>query len=284
METSAIIKEIHLKKWEEFKRVVTSFPSVFIFRGHASAAWNLSSSFERSDLFSIHNVEKTILKRFQQASILIEDQGEKPASLLDWFALIQHYGTPTRLIDFTVSPYVAAFFAFRETANDSSEDVAIWCLNKVRYYQGAIYYLERNNIEVSDLLSTDYIFGEKVFSRIYDKDQLDCVMPFEVQRPNRRYLAQQAVFLFPLNIDRPFVDQLEFVAYQEDHRLTKITLPKTERNRALRDLLKMNVSPATLFPGIEGYAQTINLTYDVMETVDEWVENHSEVRQDGFHL
>ena len=49
-----------------------------------------------------------------------------PANRLEWLALMQHYGTPTRLLDFTRSPYVACYFALEElprTDPDKSETV-----------------------------------------------------------------------------------------------------------------------------------------------------------------
>ena len=49
-----------------------------------------------------------------------------------WLALMQHYGAPTRLLDFTWSPYVAAFFALERTLGDG----VVWAMNPARIDSG----------------------------------------------------------------------------------------------------------------------------------------------------
>jgi FRG domain len=49
--------------------------------------------------------------------------------LASWLALMQHYGTPTRFLDWTMSPFIAAYFAFEDEACGLSKRSAIWAIN-----------------------------------------------------------------------------------------------------------------------------------------------------------
>lgn len=49
-----------------------------------------------------------------------------PEDVIEWLALMQHFGAPTRLLDFTQSPYVATYFA----VEDATEDSVIWAVNE----------------------------------------------------------------------------------------------------------------------------------------------------------
>jgi hypothetical protein len=139
------IPERQCEAWSEFK--ATALPSLFVdgvavrgryyFRGQGSSLWPLMSSFDRlyrsSNKKSLSKKEATerFLWHFRnEASRLTPDPGitSDPEQLL---GLAQHHGIPTRLLDWTETPYVAAFFAFSGIASspDREHRVAIWCLD-----------------------------------------------------------------------------------------------------------------------------------------------------------
>ena len=68
--------------------------------------------------------EERILRIFRRKAHLLLTHIPDENDLLEWLALMQHHGAPTRLIDFTWSPYVAAFFALERAVCDS----AIWAI------------------------------------------------------------------------------------------------------------------------------------------------------------
>ena len=90
----------------------------WVFRGQRAANWELSSSYERArDRLGLSTLnerlsrisEYTALEEFKRnASHLLT---REPSCQLEWLALMQHYGAPTRLLDFTESPFVALYFA-----------------------------------------------------------------------------------------------------------------------------------------------------------------------------
>ncbi len=94
------------------------------------------------------NVEMKFIDEYRKAISSFLDFNGTPKTTLEWLSLLQHHGTPTRLIDFTESPYIAAYFAFQDDESEKSESVAIWCVNRIRFYQAALYYL-KEQIEIT---------------------------------------------------------------------------------------------------------------------------------------
>lgn len=100
----------------------------WIFRGQSNATWGLRSKLNRFEgrvnLTSkqILSYEKKIFSDFKKKST--QHLPYVPKSDWDFLALAQHYGLPTRLLDWTSDPMVAAFFAVHE--NDGSHDAIIY--------------------------------------------------------------------------------------------------------------------------------------------------------------
>jgi len=286
--TKKYIKQIDLKSWSEFKSKIDSFKLEWIYRGQADASWELASSLERSSLLEIdHEIEVVFIAEYRKAIRSFPDCHEIPKTTLEWLSLLQHHGTPTRLIDFTESPYIAAYFAFQEEVSEMSEAVAIWCVNRISFYQAALYYL-RDMKERTEIITgcKEHLFTESDFEKLFVRGQkgsdIDCVMPFDLANANQRQLIQQSMFVAAMNPQKRFVDQLSFLDYQKKPIMTKLTIPRKERNVALRDLIKMNITHATLFPGIDGFARALNLKYSTLATFGEMGKWIQELKRDGF--
>ena len=141
--------------------------------------------------------------------------------------LAQHYGVPTRLLDWTETPYVAAFFAFASLASSpgKSQDIAIWCLD-----------------------TTSQIWSEDTGIRL-----LSIASPY-----NERLKNQLGKFTL---LQSPF-DTVEDHIAQADSAgtaLQKITLPASEAHPALSDLDFMGINYSTIYPGLEGCARAASL-------------------------
>src|SRR5690606_29165357 len=72
-------------------------------------------------------IEEYTLREFQRRAHHYSSDLPEKDNVLEWLALMRHHGSPTRLLDFTKSPYVAAFFAVSKAARDDS--AAIWAIN-----------------------------------------------------------------------------------------------------------------------------------------------------------
>ena len=267
-------KTIELNSWEKFKNLAEHSILEWVFRGQSNSKWEIRSSLERSGIMTNFDyAEINMLDDFKRASNHYLRETQIPETLIDWLALLQHYGAPTRMIDFTKSPYVAAYFAFENIENDS-ESVAIWIANKIHFYQGSINYLK--NTKIKKIKGNRYSILDSTFSEIFHTSRegnLDLIIPLESYTMNERYYLQQSVFLSPCNPYKPFIEQLGFLNGVENESLIKVILPKSERNKALRDLERMNITRASLFPGLEGFAKSLHLKFSTIMSINDMAEN-----------
>src|SRR6516225_3953599 len=121
-----------LKSWEAFLKLIVQPPySNWAFRGERDERWPLYSSLSRYlqnfgvDQGAWAQQEGRILRVFKRKAHQFLVQPPEPDDDFQWLALMQHHGAPTRLIDFTWSPYVAAFFALERTLHDG----VVWSIN-----------------------------------------------------------------------------------------------------------------------------------------------------------
>jgi hypothetical protein len=118
-----------------------------------------------------------------------------------WFALMQHYGTPSRFLDWTASPYVAAYFALEKEALEGEKRSAIWAID--------LDWLEKTGLET--LRQEGWaLTGDDSEARARWENSLlnECRKPVIIKmnplEPNDRMAAQQGSLLCHLRVDAPF--------------------------------------------------------------------------------
>ena len=102
--------------WQEVRRLADQLSPFWVFRGHRNASWRLTTTLERSAQTWPWYVEKrererAFLWHFQTRAHQYLHNSPPLDHHVDWLSLLQHFGGPTRLLDFTESFYVAVFFA-----------------------------------------------------------------------------------------------------------------------------------------------------------------------------
>jgi len=234
-----------LKSWDAFLELIVSTPySNWAFRGERDASWPLYSSISRYlmnfgvDRKAWPEQEGRILRVFKRKAHQYLEQPPDPDDDFQWLALMQHHGAPTRLLDFTWSPYVAAFFALERTLNDG----VVWALNPTAVST-------RRAVERMDPR------GKGNLARYYLKGNQRFIWMGEPQKMNRRLIAQSGTFAVPGVIDVP-IEEILSDRDQEDI-LAKFVLTNAVREQGMRELYRMNITNATLFPDLDGLGRSM---------------------------
>jgi FRG domain len=256
---SRAFTEIRVASWPDALSCLTELDPFHIFRGQSDAAWTLKTSIERCHFFGKnYRVEKDFLKDFQRGACTYLASLPAPDDTLSWLSLMQHHGAPTRLLDFTHSPYVATYFALENAVTDA----AVWAIHSQHLKEDLAQKSPRSFQYRGDEW---YDLSDEAFKQIFDDNELSCVFPVRPSVTNKRYMAQQALFVSLGNTNASFMDQLlsySWPEYLAEH-IVKIILPIALREEGLYDLSRMNINRAVLFPDLDGFSMHLKNTYEL---------------------
>ena len=268
-----------LSSWKDFSTYITRFSERWAFRGQANAAWVLNNAIERTDFIRHHHgIEAQFVAEFQRGARNYLSKDQTPEHLIEWLALMQHHGAPTRLLDLTRSPFIASYFAFEFAPIRDDHYVAVWCLNIEHLKNRSLELLSQEFGEA--LQETQNLINEKLFEVLFYQNNKSLVFPVEPFRMNRRYSLQQSIFVSTGTSEAPFMDQLNFLQDDMARAVVKLEIPSRDKKEALRELLKMNLHRASLFPDLDGYALSLKLRYNSMKTPEEVDEEHRKKSSD----
>jgi hypothetical protein len=246
-----------LDSWEAFLDVITDSPYAnWAFRGQCDAAWPLLSALSRYFVsFHVHPdawraQESRMLRIFKRKAHQFLSHTPDPDDDFQWLALMQHHGAPTRLLDLTWSPYVAAFFALERATGDA----AVWALNPTHIsYASSIALRDGHTIhpQVMDPRERGNLH------RYFLAEDVPCLWIGEPYIMNSRLTAQSGTFAVPGTLSQPVEAILS--RYPEPREtLVKLILPSAQvREQGMRELYRMNITYATLFPGLDGLARSL---------------------------
>jgi len=241
------LKRINKYTWENYKSYFTDIANSnikFLYRGHSDERWNLVSTFHREAPKSDIDLNYYITSILPDVHHYISDIINEDFDFLNknhleiFLSMIQHHGFPTPLLDWTFSPYIGAYFAFREVdeVSPTSDYVKVFIFN---------YELYKHNFSQP----TDILQPEPFISVIRP-----------VARHNPRIIPQDCAFTIT-NV-KDMGDQIRKLEDESQKLfLAEITMSVKEKVVALRDLDFMGINEQSLFPGLDGRCRSLKKRY-----------------------
>lgn len=247
---ASVMQVIQLDHWSSFVEKTHALNG-WAFRGEVSAHWPLYTSLARRlqsycpdrNLWPLR--ESRALRIFRRKAHNYLTNNAALDDDLRSLALMQHHGAPTRLLDFTKSPYVAAFFAM----NDAVDECAVYALNTPRLWAASPTFdlsLTREHIDPR-------IEGH--YQQYFLPNKYPIVWFGEPLEMDRRLVAQSGLFVVPGVLDVPLEKVLESYGSEDEDLLIKYVLMPAMRAAGMEALYRMNVTSASLFPDLEGLAR-----------------------------
>lgn len=239
IKTENSVQYIEVSGWDIFVSTINQIcigSTGYIFRGHSSDKWLLESTLDRklkevSNEFSNDTayelIKEKLLNKFKYSTRGLIG-ANPPQNPHEWWELGQHFGLWTPFLDWSRSPFVAAYFAI-SGAKKEGEEYCVWALStKTIEEKGTI---DANvNVELYDPISSN----------------------------NPRLLRQQG--LFTINNHLNDIESWVSTNFREEQGISlyKIILKDLDSSNALVMLDKMNISDSTLFPDLMGSASYSN--------------------------
>jgi len=152
---------------------------------------------------------------------------------------MQHYGAPTRLLDFTFSPYVALYFALECGENDA----ALFCINHHAISEDDNECFGKDRVEIYNNIMTAR------------EDEL-YLFSFEPIFSNQRLLGQQGILVASSSLELSHGEILNSYNVKSND-FTKYIIKKSLRYSGLRKLSKMNITSTNIYPGLEGFCKSM---------------------------
>lgn len=169
---------------------------------------------------------------------------------------MQHYGAPTRLLDWTESPMIALYFALRD--NRGYYDSSVWMLNP--------YELNYRVVRIGEVVSPSAI-------GVHERD-IKRVSPWLPMRWSKSKIPDDPLAIFPTHIARRISSQrscftihgkrkLGFARFEKGNNpcLKKIIIPGYAVKEIRLDLQNYGIDDTTIFPDLEGLGRALVTSY-----------------------
>jgi len=220
----------------------------FLWRGQRDTKWRLSSTIYR--LFESQSVPQTDRKNresqaeefFRSCLSAVPNLRIEAKHKSQILMLMQHYGCPTRMLDWSRSPYIASYFSVEEQANFA----ALFALNLTRYQA----------LVAKKVVLDDYDGGVlsviplRIFGHL-ERDGITFPIPLIPDPITDREFEQQTAFLVDMQLEK----SLEECFFGEvGEYLLKLEFDRAMRPLIVRDLLAMNIDGRHMFQGLNGIA------------------------------
>lgn len=271
------INEITISSWIELQEVLFKDcydkktdrnRSNYVFRGIVNKEYSLTTSLQRIGTVP-SEIEKHLLRNFKKYSpvnTLCDDYN----NIWNWIALGQHHGLPTRLLDWTYSPYIALHF-LSEDIRLYDKDGVLWMVDifNIKKYLPQILKdeLEKEGGYTFTSEQLKYTIGDDIYKiDKFKEDNDNSLIFFESPSLDDRIVNQYALFSFLLDPDSGHSNWL--IKHPDVYK--KIIIPK-EVKWEIRDKLdQANISERIIYPGLDGISQWLRRWYSEKHDIKKW--------------
>lgn len=255
--------------FDVYEPSIDRFRSRYVYRGTANRNHGLLTSLQRIGR-KPSEVEQHLIRNFQKYSpvnTLIDSYN----NIWNWIALGQHYGLPTRLLDWTYSPNIALHFM---TENLSTYDVdgMIWMVDFVEIRKLLPQQLKVRAAQ-KDLLSfTSAELRNAIGDSLDDISNFlntygDGLIFFEPSSIDDRIVNQFALFSFMLN---PNTDKLAWLN-KHPTLVKKIIIPHALKWEIRDKLDQANITERIIYPGLDGVSRWLARWYSEKNPAKRWI-------------
>ena len=232
------------------------------FRGCGSHTYRLIPSLYRhptttnpGDLLSL---EARMLERFRQRSLPFHDRRLDD----DWECLffMQHFGVPTRLLDWSENPFIALFFAItsaEKTAAKYKQDAAVWILDPSAWNRAALAHITYNSGPLSP--KQDALNGHKPGTDLSVMNRFPVALFGTHNSP--RIVAQRGVFTIFGKEVTSMEDCYRDESFPQEC-LEKVTIPVNAISKLLNELTLLGYTDSVVYPDLPGLALELKRYYD----------------------
>lgn len=258
-----MIKELKIERIEELMHELNVLPNNFVFRGQSDSDWGLQSTLERTLGFdwnakNARKYENYSLSTFKSKYHIYSGSEHIPKSKLSWLSVMQHYGVPTRLIDFTTSPYIALYFAL-ETYNPSlQKDFSIFCLDYTALLEKSISYMHEKDSHFKESRSSMQGRQDEIFDEAVDRYSFDIAWITEPVELNARIDRQSGTFLISGNLEKTIESIINSDLYSKC-KFVKIIIPGDLYEGIYVALRKMSINSKSIYGDLSGLAKSIRM-------------------------
>ena len=242
-----------LNSWPDFVEVVERLnfnengDAGWYLRGQSNTMWPLRPSLARClgnvAVERALGIEFGAYRRFLSQFHLhapADGVNRSPWNIIAWWMVMQHHSCPTRLLDWTLSPYVALYFAVEQSAETD----------------GAVWFFPSSALET--IMTERYGKLAPESKQCLESHDIRAVYPIEATQHSQRSAPQQAVFTICTHVLGDHGDAIAdaFSGQEDRHPLNKIIVPASLKNECLSRLRIMNITPDSLFPGLDGLGRS----------------------------
>lgn len=242
-----------IEKLSEFTEFVELLPKEFTLSRGQAIGYDLLPSSLRLDKSNIRKYSRSASQYFlNEFKISSHNYMRFPTDIngdYEWMVYAQHYGIPTRLLDFTFSHVVSLMFAVENAFEDiDNKDAEVWFLNPIHLNNKFANRSEILNIANGETLNLESYNGP---------------VAIKSRKLNERINAQNGLFVYFQDVMDPVKSPLNKIV--NENILKKLVIKGEYKKDILSSLYSMGIGFTTLYPELQSVSKDIIMKQNIQE-------------------